>query len=57
VAEAVANIESGRHSFRVKVDGQPVDVVVAAHKGAKYVKTVMDGERPEQLLALPTNPT
>jgi ABC-type hemin transport system substrate-binding protein len=56
VAEAVANIESARHTFHVKVNGQPVEVVVAVHQGNKYVKTAKDGEQPEQLLALPTSP-
>lgn len=56
VAEAANNIESGRHSFHVTVNGQPVPVEVAVYQGNKYLKTPQDGERPERLLTLPACP-
>ncbi len=52
--EAIAGIESGKWAFYVSVAGKSVDVVVAvsAHSN-KYLKTVSDGEQPNNLLSLP----
>lgn len=56
VAEAAANIESGRHQFYIKVNGAPVPVLVAEYQGNKYLKTQGDDVRPERLLTLPACP-
>lgn len=55
--EAVAGIESGTWSFFVSQQGRTVDVIVAvsAH-GHKYLKTVADGQQPDNLLSLPECP-
>ncbi|HWJ62807.1 MAG TPA: DUF3892 domain-containing protein [Acidimicrobiales bacterium] len=55
--EAIAGIEAGKYSFYVEAAGRRVQVVVAksAH-GHKYLKTVADGEQPNNLLALPECP-
>lgn len=51
---AIEGIESGRWSFYVRGPaGRTVAVVVATRLGRKYLKTVADGERPDNLLALP----
>ena len=55
--EAIAGIESGKWTFYVSVNGQSVDVVVAkSSHGNKYLKTVSDGEQPNNLLSLPECP-
>lgn len=55
--EAIAGIESGKWAFYVSVNGQSVDVVVAVSRfGNKYLKTVSDGEHPNNLLSLPECP-
>lgn len=52
--DAIAGIESGKWSFYVSKAGQTVDVVVAKSQyGHKYLKTVADGEQPNNLLSLP----
>jgi hypothetical protein len=52
--EAIAGIERGRWSFYVeRPAGHRIAVVVASRLGRKYLKTVADGERPDNLLALP----
>lgn len=51
--EAVNSIENGKYSFYVQINGKPVDVVVATSRyGNKYIKTVADGEQPNNLLSL-----
>jgi hypothetical protein len=55
-ADAIAGIESGKWSFYVSVGGHTVEVVVATHLGRKYLKTVADGLRPDNLLSLPECP-
>ena len=51
--EAIQGIEGGKWSFFVKVRGQMVDVIVAISRyGNKYIKTVADGEQPNNLLSL-----
>ncbi len=51
--QAIAYIESGEHSFYTLVGGQRANVIVARHNGNKYIKTVNDGEQPNNLLSLP----
>lgn len=52
--KTIAGIEAGDWSFYVSVNGKDVDVVVAVSKyGNKYLKTVGDGEQPNNLLSLP----
>lgn len=55
--EAIAGIETGKWAFFVSVNGQSVDVIVAVSRfGNKYLKTVSDGEQPNNLLSLPECP-
>ena len=52
--EAIAGIESGKREFYVSRGGRQVNVVVATSRfGNKYLKTVADGEQPDNLLSLP----
>jgi hypothetical protein len=51
-AEGVEAVESGKYSFYVNAAGRTVDVIVAKHNGNKYLKTVADGEQPDNLLSL-----
>jgi hypothetical protein len=55
--EAIVSIEQGKCSFYVMQGSRPVSVLVAksAH-GNKYLKTVADGELPDNLLSLPECP-
>jgi hypothetical protein len=55
---AIASIETGQYAFYVEQPvGHRVDVVVATSAfGHKYLKTKPDGERPDNLLALPECP-
>ncbi len=55
--QAIAGIESGQWDFYVSVNGRTVDVIVATSRyGHKYLKTVADGEQPNNLLSLPECP-
>ncbi|MBN2128440.1 MAG: DUF3892 domain-containing protein [Sedimentisphaerales bacterium] len=55
--QAIQDIESGAYSYYVSVQGQRVDVIVATSSyGNKYIKTVADGEQPNNLLSLPECP-
>ena len=56
--QAIADIESGKYSFYVEQPaGHRVDVIVAVSRyGNKYLKTVADGEQPDNLLSLPECP-
>lgn len=54
-AELIAKIECRTDSFYVeRPTGHVVDLIVAEREGKKYVKTVADGEKPDNLLSLPT---
>lgn len=56
-SEAIAGIETGKWRFFVRKAGQQVAVVVAVSRyGNKYLKTVADGEQPNNLLSLPQCP-
>ena len=54
-AQAIQNIESGLYSYFVNRGGE-VNVIVATRNGKKYLKTVSDGETPDNLLSLPECP-
>ncbi|MBW4474751.1 MAG: DUF3892 domain-containing protein [Stenomitos rutilans HA7619-LM2] len=50
---AIQKIESGTSAFFVRKAGHVVDVIVAVSRyGNKYLKTVPDGEQPNNLLSL-----
>ena len=52
--QAIDGIESGKWSFFVSQAGLTVNVIVAVSRlGNKYIKTVADGEQPDNLLRLP----
>jgi len=51
--EAIAAIDNGRYSFFVNRGGNEVNVIVATRNGRRYLKTVADGEMPDNLLSLP----
>lgn len=51
--EAIQGIEMGKWAFFVKRGGHTVDIVVAKSRfGNKYLKTVADGDSPDNLLSL-----
>ena len=55
--EAIAGIEQDKWSFFVHRGGHEANVVIAiSHYGNKYIKTVADGEQPDNLLSLPECP-
>jgi len=55
--EAIKGIEEGKWAFYVTKNGKTVDVIVAKSAyGNKYLKTVADGEHPNNLLSLPECP-
>ena len=55
--EAIKGIESGTYKFFVNNKGTRVDVVVSTSRyGHKYLKTVADGEQPDNLLSLASCP-
>ena len=55
--DAIQGIESGKWAFYVSVQGRSVNVIVATSRyGNKYLKTVADGEHPNNLLSLPECP-
>lgn len=55
--DAIAGIENGKWSYYVTQGGRTVDVIVAVSQfGNKYIKTVADGEQPDNLLSLPECP-
>lgn len=53
-SQAIRDIKDDRWAFYVeRPPGHRVDVVVATRLGREYLKTTADGERPDNLLALP----
>ena len=55
--EAITGIDSGKWSFHVTRGGTTVKVIVSkSSSGNKYLKTVADGEQPDNLLSLPECP-
>ena len=56
-AEAIAGIEADKWAFYVTRGGSTVRVIVAVSRfGHKYLKTMADGETPDNLLSLPECP-
>lgn len=54
---AIAGIESREWAFFVNKGGRTADVIVAVSRwGNKYIKTVADGEQPDNLLSLASCP-
>ena len=53
VAAAIAEIESGRETYYVNVEGRTPNLVVATRSGVKYLKSQLDGDVPKTLLGLP----
>jgi hypothetical protein len=54
---AIEAIENNEHTFFVRRGGHEVNVIVSTSKyGYKYIKTVADGEQPDNLLSLPECP-
>jgi hypothetical protein len=50
---AIQGIEAGKWNFFVSARGHVVNVVVAVSRfGNKYLKTVADGDQPDNLLSL-----
>ncbi|MBO9431614.1 DUF3892 domain-containing protein [Sulfitobacter sp. R18_1] len=55
--QTIREIEDRSWEFYVEVRGDRVDVVVATSRyGNKYIKTVADGDQPNNLLSLPECP-
>jgi Protein of unknown function (DUF3892) len=53
-SQAISGVESGKWTFYVEQPAaRMVDVVVASRVGKRYLKTRVDGEQPDDLLALP----
>lgn len=51
--QAIQDIKAGKYAFYVRKNGQTVDVIVAKSRfGNEYIKTVSDGEQPNNLLSL-----
>jgi hypothetical protein len=56
-AQVIDMIENHGDTFYVeRPTGHVVDLVVAERDGTKFVKTEADGEKPDNLLSLPTCP-
>lgn len=53
--QTIREIENGDYQYYVEKDGQSLDVIVAVHKGNKYITTTTDGEQ-DYLLRLPECP-
>ncbi len=51
--QAIDYIESREHTFYTMVNGNRANVIVAINNGNKYIKTVNDGDQPNNLLSLP----
>jgi hypothetical protein len=54
--EAIKGIEAGKWDFYSDVDGDEVGVIISSKNGRKYLKTVADGDEPNNLLSLPNCP-
>jgi len=56
-ADAIVRIKTGKYTFYVNRGGSAVDVIIAKSQfGHEYLKTVADGEVPNNLLSLPECP-
>jgi hypothetical protein len=57
INHAIKALEEHIWSFWVDVNGKPADIVIATRSnGAKYLKTTVDENEPDSLLALPRCP-
>lgn len=55
--DAIEYIEKGTYEFYVFAGGSSVNVIIArSSAGHKYLRTVADGEIPDNLLSLPECP-
>lgn len=55
--DAIVGIKNGTYTFYVNRGGNTVDVIIAKSLyGNEYLKTVADGEQPNNLLSLPECP-
>ena len=54
--QAIALVEEGHHFFVERPEGDHVRIIAATRRGKKYLKTVADGDEPNNLLALPECP-
>jgi hypothetical protein len=55
--QAISDIKSGKYNFYVEIRGDRADVIVAKSRfGNDYIKTVADGDEPNNLLSLPECP-
>ncbi|MFA7254680.1 MAG: DUF3892 domain-containing protein [Candidatus Omnitrophota bacterium] len=55
--EAIRGIEEKKWEFYVTQNGRTTDVIIAISPyGHKYIKTVADGDHPNNLLSLPECP-
>lgn len=55
--EAIAGIEKKEWEFYVSKEGHIVNVIISVSRyGYKYLKTVNDGDQPNNLLSLPECP-
>jgi hypothetical protein len=56
-ADAIAGIEDKKREFYVTKNWHTVNVIVSVSRyGNKYLKTVNDGDQPDNLLSLPECP-
>ena len=56
-SKAIQDIKNGTYAFYVEQPaGHRVNVIVATRLGVEYLKTVADGEQPDNLLSLPECP-
>ena len=51
--DAIRWIKAGTESYYLQSGGATVRVIIATRLGREYLKTEPDGERPDNLLALP----
>lgn len=53
-AQAITDIENNKYEFFVSRGGNSANVIVSISRyGNKYLKTINDGEQPDNLLSLP----
>lgn len=55
-SQTITYIEQREHTFYTMANGLRANVIVATHNGNKYIKTVNDGDQPNNLLSLPECP-
>ena len=52
-SSAIQSIKNGEYAFYVNQSGRSVDVIIAKSQyGYEYLKTIADGEQPNNLLSL-----